>query len=154
LPPPGSPPGTPGAKSNRGCLIVGLVVSGLVVLVVAVLAALAVPAYRDYLVRSKVMFAVAEGRALQYQVEDFVANTDRCPRDGSEVFLPEAADRGFVAMTVGEAGPGLCTIDIELGGEGATSVVGEHILLSRDAAGDWTCSSALARREMLPPDCR
>lgn len=168
------------AKSGNGCLIAAIIVGLLLVMVVAILAAIALPAYQQYLDRAReaateiepdetdagiepvtapgspeiVAAALAEARQYQTLVDDFVANTDRCPRDPGEVALPRAMSRGVVAIAVGEARTGMCTIEVEFGGDGAETLSGERLTLSRDVAGDWYCTSAMAGRDNLPADCR
>ncbi len=179
----------PPRKSGSGCLIAAIV-GGLVLLFfLAILAAIALPAYQDYVERAKelaedtagdaasadsdaggttdsgtpeagstdsavVAMALAEARQHQGLVDDFVANTDRCPRDPGEVAVPPVVTPGVAAITVGEARTGMCTIEVEFSGDGSQSLSGERLVLSRDIAGDWYCTSDMASRDTLPPECR
>ena len=179
-------------KSGSGCLVVGLVVGGLLVLAVAAfVVAFVMPAYDD--VRDRIAepagddlpvddtdddlatddpidptmddpgpavvgdidleAAVDEARTHQAAVDAFVANTDRCPRDASEIDLPSPSTAGVVAIRVGEALSRMCTIEIEFGGPGAEGLAGETVVLSRDSGGDWYCTSNLVGRASLPSDC-
>ena len=179
-------------KSGSGCLVVGLLIGGLLLLgVAAFVVALALPAYKDYQERVEessgdvpavddtddgfatgdapdasdggvgpadvgevdLHAAVDEARAHQVAVDAFVANTDRCPRDASEIGLPAPSTPGVAVVRVGEALSRMCTIEIELGGAGAGDLAGETIVLSRDSGGDWYCTSDLAGRASLPADC-
>lgn len=181
------------AKSGKGCLVVGLVVGGILLVgFIAFLMAVALPAYREYSELAEaagagttpddtttedattdtespdtgpavfgtpvdaglIAAALAEARLHQGLVDEFVSNTDRCPRDSSEVAIPPATSAGVVAITVGEASTGMCTIEVELGGSGLESLSGERLTLSRDIAGDWYCTSGIADRDSLPEDCR
>lgn len=152
------PDPTAPAKKSSGCKIAAiiLVVGGLCMLpILAIMAAIALPAYQDYVVRTKVATALAEARAVQPQVEAFFANTDRCPRDAAELGLSPPGSEAVAAIVVGEANTGMCTIDLQLKGvSGAEDLAGESIRLSRDNAGDWYCTSDMAKRIRLPTDCR
>ncbi len=151
-----APPAAAPPKSNRGCLVAGLVIGGVrLVGIIGILAAIAMPAYNDYVTRTKVAMAVAQGRAQQPLVDTFVANTDRCPRDNEEVDLPAPTDRSVASITLGEANTGMCTIDVELAAiEGEPDLEGAVIRLSRDGIGEWYCTSDLMDRAVLPMDCR
>ena len=205
VPPAASPVATPAvggapAKSGSGCLVVGIVLAVLLLVIVGVLAAIALPAYNDYVERAEALrdeavadetdddatgwpdddgmdwpeddatdedagddpvdagevdleAAVDEGRSHQGQDDAFVANTDRCPRDASELDLPAPTTPGVTAFRVGEALTRMCTIEIVFGGTGAAGLAGETIVLSRDSAGDWYCTSDLSGRVPLPADC-
>jgi hypothetical protein len=183
-------PATTAARSGRGCLVAALIGAAVILLAfVSILAAVAIPAYQEYVERAKaqagddagqaadpdtpqpeadgdlptgdgptgdavLLAALAEARSLQPAVDAFVLNTDRCPRDGTEVGLQPIALPGVVAIAVGEARTGMCTITVEFGGEDAESLAGERLALSRDVAGDWYCTSEMADRDRLPADCR
>lgn len=204
LPPAGTPVGVSAAKpapakSNSGCLILGIVAVIGLIAVIGIIAAVALPAYQDYVERAKeaaeamesgetdygtddgsagesdvegyvdldgedgdtafsagsapVSAAIAEGRAHQAQVDDFFANTDRCPRDADELALPAPATPGVRAYTVGVSETRMCTITIEFGGAEAGPLAGERIVLSRDGGGDWYCTSDMNDRSQLPSDC-
>jgi type IV pilus assembly protein PilA len=143
------------ARSGKGCLVIGLVLGGLVLLgVIGILAAVAVPQYRTYLARTNVALAIDEARRQQGLVDDFVVNTDRCPRDGAEIGLPDPASPWAAALTVGEVHHGMCTIELELGGASdAGDLAGARIVLARDSAGDWYCTSDIDEPGVLPADC-
>lgn len=102
---------------------------------------------------ASVAAALAEARMHQAQVDEFVANTDRCPRDADELALPPPASRGVQSFTVGVSDTRMCTITLEFGGPEAGAMAGEKIVLSRDGGGDWYCTSDMVDRSELPSDC-
>lgn len=153
LPPPLPAPTAP--RRSSGCLVAAVVVAVGGVLVLAILAAIAIPAYQDYVTRAKVLAAVTQARALQVSVDEFVANVDRCPRDAAELQVAGSGLPGVAAIAVGEANTGMCYIELELSAAvGSAALAGERIRLSRDNAGGWYCTSEMARRQTLPADCR
>ena len=72
------PRAAPPPKKSSGCLIIGLVVGLVFLVVIAILAAIAIPAYSDYQHRARVANAVGIVSQLKNQVTEFAMNTDRC----------------------------------------------------------------------------
>jgi type IV pilus assembly protein PilA len=165
LRPPGAvPPGmaappaeTPAAKKG-GCGVVAIVAVGagiFLIFVIGILAAIALPAYQDYVVRSKVTAAHIEARMARSAVDEFVVNTDRCPRDADELQLAPVTTPGVAALEVGEAHTGMCIIEVEMAGDFAGGrLLGQRLRHSRDSAGDWYCTSDTIDFKHLPTDCR
>ena len=151
-------PEDPAAKKRSGCAIAAIVIVGgglFLIVVLAILAAIALPAYQDYVVRSKVAAAQIQARGVQVAVDEFVLNTDRCPRDAAELQLPPVSTPGVAALEVGEAHTGMCMIEVELSGDFAGGrLAGQRLRLSRDSAGDWYCTSDSIDNRYLPADCR
>jgi type IV pilus assembly protein PilA len=166
LPVPNLPTGTPASpatavpteKKAGGCGVVAIVAVcvGLVLIVVlGILAAIALPAYQDYIVRSKVTAAHYEALATRFAVDEFVLNTDRCPRDAAELQLAPVTTPGVAALEVGEANTGMCTIEVEMAADfGGGRLMGQRLRHSRDSAGDWYCTSDSIPDKYMPADCR
>ena len=94
-------------------------------------------------------------REFQLQVEEFVQNTDRCPRDAEELQLAPPASPTVSAITVGEDEAGRCFIDLQMSAVDVPSpLVGLSLRLSRDEAGDWYCTSDQIAYKYLPTSCR
>lgn len=162
-PPPSPPLAAPASpapavgKSRKGCLIAAIVVIGgfFLIMVLAIVAAIALPAYQDYVVRSKVALVMAEGEAVRDQVSAFVANTDRCPRDAAELQLAAPDTPGLAALDVVPLGGGVCVVELTLEAlPGAADLADGRIYLRREEDGSWSCTSDLARQTRLPPSCR
>lgn len=162
-PPPAPPapvqaPDDSAGKKRSGCAIAAIVIVGgglFLIVILAILAAIALPAYQDYVVRSKVAMAQTEARMARIAVDEFVLNTDRCPRDAAELQLPPVSTPGVAALEVGEAHTGMCMIEVELSGDFAGGrLAGQRLRHSRDSAGDWYCTSDSIDARYLPADCR
>lgn len=156
---PGAAVSTPGpAEKKTGCGVIAIVAVGVGVVLIAVLgilAAIALPAYQDYIVRSKVTAAHFEAQAARFAVDEFVLNTDRCPRDAAELQLAPASTPGVASLEIGEANTGMCTIEVEMAGDfGGGRLAGERLRHSRDSAGDWYCTSDSIPDKYLPVDCQ
>ena len=87
--PPPLPPRTaapPPKKRMHGCLIALIVALCLMVPVVGILAAIAIPAYNDYVARAKVAQAMGTTMALRWRVVEFREREERCPVNGDAGF--------------------------------------------------------------------
>jgi type IV pilus assembly protein PilA len=154
---PPAPPPAP-AKSRSGCAVAAIVIIGggiFLIAILGILAAIALPAYQDYVVRAKVAAVLLEGEAAKEQVSTFIANTDRCPRDAAELQLGPPSSPGLAALEVVPLGGGVCVIELTLGAvPGAEDLAEGRIFLRREQDGTWSCSSDLARQNRLPATCR
>ncbi|MCX7034842.1 MAG: pilin [Arenimonas sp.] len=146
------------AKKGNGCLIAAAVVIGggvFLLFVVGILAAISVPAYQDYIGRSKLAVVHMEGQAAKLAVQEFKANTDRCPRDADELGLPTPSTEGLDALAVGSLDDGRCAVEITVGTLGnVTSAAGGRLLMALEEDGTWTCSGEGIPDKLLPPGCR
>ena len=159
LPPPpvparaGSAPPAPN-KAMKGCLIALVVVGGLAIPVTAMMAAIALPAYRDYQARARVTQALAETGPLKARVAEFAAANGRCPI-GADLGFRAAGAPGEAHGGVGFGRTGIgCAMEIRLQDRQGGPLQGRHLWLELDrASGEWRCSSD-AEGKFLPADCR
>ncbi|HQZ31514.1 MAG TPA: GYF domain-containing protein, partial [Arenimonas sp.] len=148
----------PEAKKNNGCLIAAAIIVGgglFLIFILGILAAIAVPAYQDYLTRSKLAIVRVEAQAAEVAVEQFKANTDRCPRDAEELGLSPPTTPGLQMLEVGSLDDGRCAVELTLGELGNDrSAAGGRLLMTQEADGTWTCSADGVPEKLLPTDCR
>lgn len=147
----------PLAKKNNGCLIAAAVVVGggiFLLFILAILAAIALPAYQDYVTRSKVAAIHAEGKSATAAVEAFKANTDRCPRDAEELGLTSPTTLGLEALAVGSLDDGKCAVEVTLGAAAHAVVDGGRLLWTLEEDGRWTCTAEAVPEKYLPTSCR
>ncbi len=146
------------AKKNNGCLIAAAVVVGgglFLMFVLAIVAAIALPDYQDYISRSKLAMVRMEAQAAKVAVEEFRLNTDRCPRDADELNLPAPSTPGLDGLAVGSLDDGRCAVELTLGELGSNrSAVGGRLLMTREEDGTWSCSGDGIPENLLPSDCR
>ncbi|MFT4257661.1 MAG: pilin [Pseudoxanthomonas sp.] len=121
-----------------------------------ILAAIAVPAYHDYTLRSKVMEAMAVAAPLKSGISEFHAWNERCPGNGDEGFenVESLAGGRIASITVAEFDDGSCGIELYMQGTGSEHIDGKALWFEFDAkGGNWTCSSEIEDK-YLPQSCR
>jgi hypothetical protein len=91
----GAPSSTPPPRQGMSGCAIAVIVGGVVlvfgVFIAGILAAIAVPAYNDYLLRSKVAAAELHVSNLQSQIELHRLDADECP-DNAALGLDDPAD--------------------------------------------------------------
>lgn len=138
-------------KRMSGCLIALIVVAVLAVPMIAILAAIALPAYNDYVVRSKVVAQVdARAAAIQAGVAWGHARLGRCPADAQEAGLSDVANVEF-----GTVDGGACAFRITLQGVNA-KVDGSTVdFVSQSATDDrWDCTGGNLPARYRSTRCR
>lgn len=144
-------------RELNGCLVAvvaGVVLMG-VLAVVGILAAVSVPAYQDYVVRSKINAAYAEGASAALQAAEFRANTDRCPRDAAELGLAAPASPDIHEILVIEGPDGGCEIAVTLRDTSALrGAAGGVLTLNRDPESVSPCQAEGVPEGLLPSVCR
>ncbi|MFW3176721.1 DUF4339 domain-containing protein [Xanthomonas phaseoli] len=154
-----APPAQPRSNGPGWPLVAVLgAVAGLFVVVglIGILAAIAFPAYNDYLGRAKVAEAVGELAALKPQITEFLASEGRCPVNDDAGFKPpeQYASERLSSVRIGRFEGSECGIEAVLHAPKSARIDGKAVWLELDAdAGSWHCSSEIDDTQ-LPPDCR
>ncbi len=140
-----------GGKTSAWVIVA--IVLGCSVPFLGILAAIALPAYQDYVMRAKVAEAVVLASGLKVAVAEFYQSENHCPRNGDSGF--EAADT-YATQTVASIAfaasrSGACDMRLTL--RGATALQGKYLQFSMDRDGRWRTSSDLPPR-YLPTSMR
>jgi Tfp pilus assembly major pilin PilA len=147
-------------RQTSGCLIVLLVGVFLIIPVIAILAAIAIPQYQTYILRSQVFNAIAQAEPLKAQVAEAWQTSGKCP-DNGEAGIRDAdsyASKQLQSITVGSMKEdSSCALELTLRAPGQSTLDGKRIWLTMDkdkgVTPIWHCSSEVADR-YLPTNCR
>ena len=148
-------------KMQKGFTLIELMI---VVAIIAILAAIAIPAYQDYLVRSQVSEGAVLADGAKTAIAEYYSNTGVFPGSNASAGLaPKAAIVGKYVSTVGTGGtdgavPGV--IKVTYGNSANAAITGKFFALSAIThAGsiEWSCKNTTyttVALKYLPTSCR
>lgn len=129
-----------------------LVILAAMALPVAIMVAIALPAYQDYTVRVRVVQVVQVGQQATQAVEAFYTRNNTLPRDLREAGMPDPVSRDIRQVKVN---PGNGAVEVVLA---ASPLEGKSILFvpQRNDSNRvvWTCRSDDVPQRYLPRHCR
>jgi len=139
-------------EMQKGFTLIELMI---VVAIIAVLAAIAIPAYQDYVIRAQFADGLSIVGAAKTAVSEYYQLRGNFPTSNSLAGTAPANTiiSNFVTQTAVGAGG---VITVTYGGEVNSILTGQTAMLTpfdRGGSIEWDCSSALADR-YLPTQCR
>lgn len=153
---PAMPAPKPRMSGGKIALIVVAVLAVPCLGIGAILAAISLPAYNEYTMRSKVSQAITQAAALKLQVASIRSGGGRCPGNGEDgIGTPESYAGTYVTRaTVGEFDDGTCGFELEFGNTGNAGIDGKKLWWDMGSDNsEWHCSSEIDDK-WLPLDCR
>ena len=133
-------------KNQQGFTLIELMI---VVAIIAILAAIAIPQYQNYVARSAVSKAIGETSALRTAVEECLSRGES-PSDATECENATYRGNGSLANTVDATGAGSLVLTPD---NPPANVSGLTVTWARDADGVWTCTTS-ADDKYTPQSCR
>ncbi|MDI9274623.1 pilin [Stenotrophomonas sp. PFBMAA-4] len=136
-------------KNQKGFTLIELMI---VVAIIAILAAIALPAYQNYVAKSQVTAGLADIRGGVTAYEEGI-------QSGTRTGTPVVADLGLNASTprcaisaTGAWGDDadqsiVCTL------KGNPKVAGETVTLTRNGSGAWNCTASSKLADYKPAGC-
>ena len=142
---------------QKGFTLIELMI---VVAIIAILAAIAIPAYQNYLIRTQVTEGVTLMDGAKVAITEYYANHGTYPPNNTSAGLAPAASilgKYVTSVTVANAGTA-GTITSLFGQQASTKISGLNVVLrgSVPANGEnvtWTCTGSVDPK-YLPSSCR
>lgn len=150
------PLSAPPKSGMSGCMIALIIGGALALPMIAILAAIALPAYNDYTLRAQVASALPVAEPAKAALAAHVSREQTCPNNEEAGFgTPESYAGGTVAsISFGQFESDLCGMELILTVPGKGALDGKAVWLEYDPSdSSWQCSSEIDDK-FLPANCR
>jgi type IV pilus assembly protein PilA len=141
-------------KQQHGFTLIELMI---VVAIIGILAAIAIPAYQDYIVRSKISEGLNMAGAAKLAVAETYDSTGVMPTANGMAGLPSAASIiGSYVASIGVGANGVVTINYNSSVGGTPTANLTHMILtptSTEGSMKWACSGTMSNK-YRPSNCR
>ena len=141
-------------KIQQGFTLIELMI---VVAIIGILAAIAIPAYQDYITRSKVTELTLAADACKTSVAEYYQSQAALPANLSQAGCSNNSTQYAASLSVGANG--VITVAAKTGaGALPAAAAGNFVLTPNAVATDkplsWTCTASTIPKKYLPANCR
>jgi type IV pilus assembly protein PilA len=141
-------------KKQQGFTLIELMI---VVAIIGILAAIAIPAYQDYTIRAQVSEGINLASGAKAAIAEYFMDSGALPTSNTEAGLEAAANiNGNYVQSVTVGALGVVTVDYS-GPEVNAQIRGQTLTLTPNTnAGSvsWTCASGSLAPKHVPSACR
>jgi len=129
------------AQMQKGFTLIELMI---VVAIIGILAAIAIPQYQNYVGRANFASALSTLSSLKTNIESYILDEGAFPTDAELTadtlgMVADANDRGEITLAAaGTDGGGTATFTFDTGNPG---INGKEVTLTRDDDGVWSCET-------------
>lgn len=138
--------------SQSGFTLIELMI---VVAIIGILAAVAIPAYQDYTIRAQVSEGLQLASGAKVAVEEFYAENGSWPSNNADASLPDQHD--IIGKYTEHVSAKDNVIEIKYEGDAHQSIHGNKIVLTatdNNGSISWACSGDGIDPNRLPAACR
>jgi len=141
-------------KKQSGFTLIELMI---VVAIIGILAAIAIPAYQDYTIRSQVSEGLSLAAGAKTTMAEFYNNKGSFPGSNASAGLATNTSIKGKYVTQVDVGGTQGQIQITYGNDANSKISGDILILSaitNSGSVEWTCKSTTIDPKYLPTNCR
>jgi type IV pilus assembly protein PilA len=134
-------------KNAKGFTLIELLI---VVAIIGILAAIAIPQYQTYVAKADVASAVQTLTATKSPIESYVLTEGTFPANTAKGDVGINTPSNGTITLAPSGGGGTVTF---LFTQGSPDIKGQSVVLTRSSIGNWTCNAGVIDNKFMPKSC-